>query len=69
LEKAEVLLRLTEHYLVPTKVHLKDAEEHLRLAKAHLEAAKAQLAPAEAPPVSTDMEARLPMRSAGWLCH
>jgi hypothetical protein len=41
LEKAEVLLRLTEYCLVPTEVYLMKAEVHLRSAEAHLEATKA----------------------------
>jgi hypothetical protein len=54
LEKAEVLLRLTEGCLVPTGEKLMQAEEHLRSAKEHLEAVETRLAPAEAPPISTD---------------
>jgi hypothetical protein len=53
LEKAEVLLRLTKDYLVPTEEYLIQAEAHLRLAREHLEAAETQLAPAEAPSMST----------------
>ncbi len=52
LEKAEVLLRLMEDYLVPTEEYLMQSEAHLRSAKEHLEAAETQLAPAEAPPMT-----------------
>jgi hypothetical protein len=48
-EKAEMLLRLIEFYLVPTEGSLMEAEVHLRLAREHLEAAEAQLTLARTP--------------------
>ncbi len=49
LEKAEVLLRLTKDYLVPTEEYLMQAEVYLRSTREHLEAAETQLAPVGAP--------------------
>jgi hypothetical protein len=53
LEKAEMLLWLTEDNLEPVEERLMEAEVYLRAAREHLEVVETRMAPARAPPRSS----------------